>query len=295
MIENWVKKRLVLAGHNQPLDKALARLNRHKISSLPIINEDTGHIKGILESLDIVNYLSQVLNQEPIGPARWDFNLQNVSALLENSQKKTMVISNTSSMYDALQELSKGTRRLMVVDQQCQPHLQTQEEEGILGVFTQSDILRFLGENPYWLNMSSKAQKTLKELINGQYSDKVVTLEQTLPAFMGFRKIAEENTSAVAVTDKDGRIVANLSATNIRGVSRRNFHLLNRPLFEFLQRDRRRGWWTMPITIRESDSLEKAVLQFCSTRVHQMYIVDDEGKPTAIVTPTDLIKHFIDA
>jgi len=198
-------------------------------------------------------------------------------------------------MYDALQELSKGTRRLLVVDQQCQAHLQTQEEEGILGVFTQSDILRFLGENPYWLNMSSKAQKTLKELINGQYSDKVVTVEQTLPAFMGFRKIAEANTSSVAVTDKDGRIVANLSATNIRGISRRNFHLLNRPLFEFLQRDRRRGWWTMPITIRDSDTLEKAVLQFCSTRVHHLYIVDDEGKPTAIVTPTDLIKHFLEA
>jgi CBS domain-containing protein len=298
MIENWVRKRLVLVGHNQPLDKALARLNRHKISSVPVINEDTGAIKGILDSLDVVNYLSQVLEQDPIQAARWDFNLRAVSDLLENSKKKTMVMSNSSSMYEALQELSKGRsppHRVMVVDQQCQPHLQSQEEPFILGVFSQTDILRFLGENPYWMNISAKSHKTLKELLNNQYFEKVVTIEQTVPAYLGFRKISESDTSGVAVIDGDGRIVANLSASNIRGISRRNFHLMNRPLFEFLQRDRRRGWWTMPITIRENDTLEKAVLQFCASRVHQMYVVDDNGKPTAVITPTDLITHFVES
>jgi len=294
MIENWVRKRLVLVGHKQPLDKALQRLNRHKITSLPIISEDTGNILGILDSLDIVNYLSQILEREPIGAARWDFNLETTGQLLELSKKKPMIISNQANMWDGLKVLAKGVPRLMVLDQDCQVHEQTKEEEGILGLFTQSDVIRFLGTNPYWLNTCPIAQKSLKELgiLDNPY-EKVITVEQTQFAYVGFKTIADTNTSGIAVVDSDGRMVSNLSASNIRGISRRNFQLLRRPLYEFLQRDRRRGWWTMPITFRETDTLEKMVLEFCATKVHQIYVLDDDGKPFAVVTLTDLLKHLV--
>lgn len=294
MIENWVQKRLVLIGDRQPLDKALNRLNRHKITSLPVINEDSGNIKGVLDSLQIVNYLCSVLDQERMSRARWDFNLQTTGQLLDNAQNKARVISNNSSMFDALQELAKGVPRLMVVDGECQVHDQQNEEESILGLFTQCDIVRFLANNPYWLALAPNAQKTLKELdFFKNPSEKLVTVDQTLTAQEAFKKIADSNTSGVVVSDSEGRIVANLSASNIRGISRRNFQLLSRPLFEFLQRDRRRGWWTMPICIRETDTLEKCVLQFGATKVHQMYVCDDNGKPTNVVTLTDVLRQFV--
>jgi len=294
MIENWVRKRLVLVGDKQPLDKALQHLNRHKITSLPIISEETGLIKGILDSLDIVNYLSVVLDQEPIGPARWDFNLETTGQLLGFSGKKATVISNTANMYNATVEFAKGVPRLMVVDQNCPLHQQDKDEEGILGLFTQSDLIRFLSSHPYWLNMSPNSQRTIRELgIIENPSEKVVTVDQNIAASLAFKKIAETTTSGTAVVDSDGRMVANLSASNIRGISRRNFQLLRRPLYEFLQRDRRRGWWTMPICLRETDTLEKTVLQFGSTRVHQSFILDGDGRPYAVVTLTDVVKHLV--
>jgi CBS domain-containing protein len=294
MIENWVRKRLVLVGDQQPLDKALQRLNRHKITSLPIINEQTGNIKGILDSLDIVNYLSTVLDQEAIGPARWDFNLKTTGELLELSKSKAFVMSNQSNVYDALKVLSKGTPRLMVIDSNTEGHQQEKEEEGILGLFTQSDIIRFLASNPYWLNLFPNSHKKLSELnLFNNSHEKVVSVEQNTSAYLAFKKIAESNTSGIAVIDNDGRIVANLSASNIRGISRRNFQLLRRPLFEFLQRDRRRGWWTMPVTLKESDTLEKAILQFGSTKVHQMHVCDIDGKPKYVVNLTDMVRVFL--
>eukprot|EP01103_Thecamoeba_quadrilineata_P010121 TRINITY_DN20_c0_g1_i1.p1 TRINITY_DN20_c0_g1~~TRINITY_DN20_c0_g1_i1.p1 ORF type:complete len:497 (-),score=88.36 TRINITY_DN20_c0_g1_i1:13-1503(-) len=294
MIENWVRKRLVLIGDNQPLDKALQRLNRHKITSLPIINEQTGNIKGVLDSLDIVNYLSTVLDSEAIGPARWDFNLKNTGQLLENSPNRATVMSNESNVYEALKILSRGQPRLMVIDSEVQTHQQEKEEEGILGLFTQSDIVRFLACNPYWLKLHPKSYKKLSELnFLGNNHEQVVTVDQNTPAHLAFKKIAESNTSGLCVVDSDGRIVAHLSASNIRGISRRNFQLLRRPLFEFLQRDRRRGWWTMPVCLRASDTLEKTVLQFGSTRVHQMYICDASGKPEHVVNLTDIVRQFL--
>jgi len=285
---------LVLVGHQQPLDKALQRLNRHKITSIPIISEQTGKILGIVDSLDIVIYLSQVLEHESIiGTARWNFSLETTVQLLENSKKKAMVISNHASMYDGLKALAK-VPRLMVVDQECELHEQTQEETGILGLFTQSDVIRFLATNPYWLNLSPVSQKTLNELnILDEARERVVTIEQNTPAYLAFKKIAETGVPGIAVVDIEGRIVANISASNIRGISRRNFQLLRRPLYEFLQRDRRRGWWSMPITFRKTDTVEKMVLQFCATKVHQIYVLDEGGKPEACITLADIINRLI--
>jgi len=182
----------------------------------------------------------------------------------------------------------------MVSDSNCDLHEQQGEEQSILGLFTQSDIVRFLASNPYWLALAPNAQKTLKELdILKNPSEKVVSVDQTVSAHQAFKKISDSNSSGIVVLDSNGRIVANLSAANIRGISRRNFQLLSRPLYEFLQRDRRRGWWTMPICIRETDSLEKCILQFGATKVHQMYVCDDDGKPTNVVTLTDVLRQFV--
>lgn len=291
MIENWVRKRLVLVGDRQPLDKALQRLNRHKITSLPIISEQTGNIIGILDSLDIVNYLSTVLDQEAIGPARWDFNLKTTGELLALSTHKGLVMSNQANIYEALAYLSKGIPRIMVVDAAIAPHFQEKEEEGILGLFTQSDVVRFLAANPYWLNLHPRASKKLEELDIFSGVENLVCVDQNTPASTAFKKIAEAS-AGVVVVDEEGRIVANLTASNIRGISRRNFQLLRRPLFEFLQRDRRRGWWTMPVCVKLSDTLEKTVLQFGSTKVHQMFVCDVYGHPKHTVTLSHIVRQF---
>jgi len=294
MIENWVRKRLVLVGDKQPLDKALQRLNRHKLSSLPVVNEETGNIIGILDSLHVVNYLSSLLQHQNMVPARWDFNLQTTGQLLARSQNKAFVISCNASMYEGLQELAKGCPRLLVADGSCSLHQLESEEGAVLGVFSQSDIVRFLAGNPYWLAMAPQASKTLQELqVLKSPCEDVVSVEQTIPAYLAFKKIADTNSSGIVVNDSEGRIVAHLSASNIRGISRRNFQLLSRPLYEFLQRDRRRGWWTMPICIRETDTLEKCILQFGATKVHQMYICDDNGKARYVVTLTDILRQFV--
>eukprot|EP01103_Thecamoeba_quadrilineata_P020158 TRINITY_DN8512_c0_g1_i1.p1 TRINITY_DN8512_c0_g1~~TRINITY_DN8512_c0_g1_i1.p1 ORF type:complete len:463 (-),score=102.68 TRINITY_DN8512_c0_g1_i1:66-1454(-) len=293
MIENWIRKRLVLVGDNQPLDKALQHLNRHKITSLPIINEQNGNIIGVVNVLDIVNYLCSVLDSEGFGSARWDFVLKSTGQLMQESNSRSMVISNQASMFDAIQLLSQeGCHRLMVVDNDCQPHQQQGEEKDLLGLMTQSDIIRFLSENPYWLRMCANSRKSLGQLnmFGNEKSKQVLTIEQNQLTRDAFKKMADNNSGGIAIVDDQGRLVAHLSASNVRGLSRTNFQLLNRPVFEFLQRDRRRGWWSMPICLNENDSLDKAILQFTTTRVHQMYICDEQGKPQHVVDLTDIIK-----
>eukprot|EP01103_Thecamoeba_quadrilineata_P016389 TRINITY_DN5466_c0_g1_i1.p1 TRINITY_DN5466_c0_g1~~TRINITY_DN5466_c0_g1_i1.p1 ORF type:complete len:128 (+),score=32.70 TRINITY_DN5466_c0_g1_i1:384-767(+) len=122
-------------------------------------------------------------------------------------------MSNQSNVYDALKILSRGILRVMVIDSNVEGHQQEKEEEGILGLFTQSDIIRFLASNPYWLNFVPNSNKKLNELkIFDNLFEKVVLIEQSSPAYLAFKKIAESNSPGLVVVDSDGRVVASLSA-----------------------------------------------------------------------------------
>jgi CBS domain-containing protein len=240
---------------------------------------------------------------EGLAEARWDFNLQPTKNVLNfelgdfAAKNRPMVISNESTMWDAVQYFAQGVKRLIVLDGsfEAAPLLPQQPHDGmLLGLFCQSDVIDFFSSNPYWLRMWPKANQTLKDTgILDQPNEQIQTISQDQPTYEAFKKMVENNSNALAVVDEQGRMVAALSASNIRGISRRNFQLVQRPVYEFLQRDRRRGWWSMPVLAEEGDTLDKLIFKLGSTRVHQAFVVDSQGKPSHIVTLTDIIRLLV--
>jgi hypothetical protein len=59
--ENWTRKKLVLVGANQPVERALSRINTHNILSLPVVDDSNsnGAVIGLLDVLDIISALSE--------------------------------------------------------------------------------------------------------------------------------------------------------------------------------------------------------------------------------------------
>jgi CBS-domain-containing membrane protein len=94
------------------------------------------------------------------------------------------------------------------------------------------------------------------------------------------------------LVDNNGKLIANISASNIKGMTRANIQLLYRPLTDFLARDRKRGWWQLPITTTLDTTLENVLLQFVAAKVHRMYIVDDDGKPVGEVSISDIVRQL---
>lgn len=295
VLDNWVKTRLVLIGDLQPLDKALQRLNRHRIISVPVLDEQNRKIRGVLDVIDIVHHLTDLLDQ-PLNQAlnlRWNFNLKDCGSLLD-AAKKPLIFSNQANLYEIMQALATGLQRVLIVDRQVQAHPLTEEESDVVGMITQFDYFRFLSQQPGWLRMHPHYYTPLNKLmdLNNTY-EKLVTIDPAVLTYMAFRKMMETNTTGLAVIDNEGRLIANLSASNIRGISRRNFQVLRLPVGEFLRRDRRVGWWNLPACIKESDPLGLVINQFANTGLHRMYIVDAQYKPTHLVVLTDILKLLL--
>jgi CBS domain-containing protein len=293
MVENWARKRLVLVGDRQPLDKALQRLRRHNIISLPVLDEENGKIIGILDVLDIVNYM-RVVFEQPTTPAakRWNFVLKNIRELIEASKTRAITISSGASLWDGLKELAKGHSRLLVLDKLDRVEISEmkQPEEAVTGILSQSDVVRFVARNIEWMAAFPRRTMTVQQLDLGRRN--VVTIHQEVPAYDAFKVIKDNQVAGVAIIDDNGKLVANISASDLRGMTRTNFQALFRPVREFLERDRRRGWWQKPHCCEETDTLDKVFLNFATRGVHRLYTVDDYGRPQRVIVLTDLLLHL---
>jgi len=94
------------------------------------------------------------------------------------------------------------------------------------------------------------------------------------------------------LVDNSGKLIANISASNIKGMTRANIQLLYRPLTDFLARDRKRGWWQLPVTTTLDTTLQDVLVQFVAAKVHRMYIVDNEDKPIGEVSISDIVRQL---
>jgi len=294
--ENWIRKRLVLVGNNQPLERALSRINKHNILSLPVVdvNSPVGAVIGLLDVLDIVSTVSEAIETAK-RPRRELLMIPISSIMSKEGRSPTYLISTQSTLYHAIYQFSQtGLPRAMIVDRPL-PNgnmvvEQTNPEDRVVGLLTQSDILRFLAENFMWMKRESIFRHTLEEL--GLGKRKPFTVDQSMPAYKAFMEIHRQGRDGVAMVDSSGKIIANLSASNIKGMTRTNFQLVFRPLTVYLSRDRKRGWWQLPVCTTLDTTLEHVILQFVSTKVHRMYIVDAEGKPTGEVNLTDIMQQL---
>jgi CBS-domain-containing membrane protein len=292
VLDNWVKSRLVLIGDLQPLDKALQRMNRHRIVSVPVLDESSRQIRGVLDVADVIHYLSELLEQ-PLNQAlnlRWDFSVKDCGSLLDIA-KKPFIFSNQSNLWDILQYLAKGAERALVVDKPTEPHELSRDEGDVVGMIVQMDFIRFLSQHNAWLRMHPKFDTPLNQAMDlNNLSEKVITITPNEFTYLAFRRMNENNAKGVAVVDNEGRIIANLSASNIRGISRRNFQVLRFPLGEFLRRDRRVGWWQTPIYVKATDPFGLVFFQFAATGLHRLYILDNNNRPTHVIVPADILK-----
>jgi len=298
--ENWIRKRLVLVGKNQPLERALSRINTHNIHSLPVVDEDSpvGAVTGLLDVLDMIAAISESAEGSPTARPRRNTLFTPIHEIMKKSfHRPTNLISAHTSLYDAVHYFAAapGVQRVMIVNRVIEEGTvvqQTKPEEMVLGLLTQSDILRFMAENFVWMKKEPIFQKTLKELNLG--TRKPITVDQSILAYQAFMEIHKKGCGGIAVVDSNGKLIANLSASNIKGMTRRNYQLLFRPLTQYLARDRKRGWWQLPLCTTLDTNLENVVLQLVAAKVHQMYICDEEGKPTGEVSLADVMTQFCD-
>jgi len=296
-LSNWVKKRPVLIGDTRTLERALSRINNHEILSLPVVDSNKSVI-GIIDVLDLADAVNHALKGKSTvnvqNRIRSDFMGRTIGNLLGQKSSKIYVISQHTSLYSAAQHLvNLKQERFLIVERKIQgdvAELTEPEPTGVDGLLTQSDILRFLSQNLVLLSQEPHFQKSLSELGLGTRTPKIVSLTDNVA--QTFMEMGSSGTYGAAVVDNQGKLFANISVSDLKGMTRRNCVMLNSNIDEFLKRDRKRGWWIRPIVVDSACSLYQLILMFASSKVHRIYLIDNEGKPVGEINHADVLSQI---
>jgi CBS domain-containing protein len=292
--QNWDRKRLILVGNAQPLERALSRFNTHRISCLPVVDDNSKLVVGMIDVFDVMRMVCSIFENETHPERRrQDFLGVPITNVMSGSTVKRYIISPETSLMDAIRFFNQyNTDHFTIVDRPMPAGAeeQTKSESQAIGVLSQFDFIRFLARNVGWMKREKFFNRSLSSL--GLGTAPPVIMNQDNIAFNAFIEMHKKNVGGVALVDNDGTLIGNLSASDIKGMTRQNFGAIVRPVQEFLMRDKKRGWWSLPITVQATDTLEQAILQFAAAKVHRMYLVDSAGKPTGEITIMDIIRQL---
>lgn len=178
-----------------------------------------------------------------------------------------------------------GVHRVTVVDSQNK----------IFNLITQSDVMAYLAQNIHLIK--ERANLTLESLKIGNQGAFTVTGDTTV--IKALMTIHSKRLSAVPVVDNDGKLIANLSMSDLRGLNSKTLVDLLLPINDFLSKRASEDENYVcersvnPLTVKLTDTLDYAIYKIVATRVHRLWAVDSAGKPVGVVALTDLMKAFV--
>jgi CBS domain-containing protein len=294
---NWQQRRTILISVEKFLERCLTRINRHGVHLLPVVSPVAGGIIGTIDVLDIIrslidccdntNQQQQLTIQQKV---RRDFMNRPVSTQVT---KNTYLISTRSTLWDAVKGfVEKEQDRFLIADREVNGVVEkfgaSQDvEKDIDGVLTLADCLKFLVANSMYMREDPRFSRTLKELGLGKRIPKQINhLEVVSNAF---RQMDREHHDGLAVVDDNGILIGNLSASDLKGITRQNCPILNTKIEDFITRDNRREWFYRPLILDINDTLYQTIHQFVSLGKQRFYFVDIDGKPVGEVNRRDII------
>ncbi|KAJ3299626.1 hypothetical protein HK104_008219 [Borealophlyctis nickersoniae] len=182
---------------------------------------------------------------------------------------------------------------------------------GQITLTTLTDVARFLvdrlksgtgipEEKVIWSTIAGAVDRHIGE--RGHRERKVVTVPDTATALEGFRVLHANDVTAVAVVDADGRIAANLSASDMRGMTDTSLESLTEPVYNFLETGTKRK----PDQLKSDQlrvvepttplitAVEKARSpHMLEAHIHRVWITGETDEAIGVVTVTDALSMFV--
>uniref|UniRef100_A0A6B2LAX9 CBS domain-containing protein n=1 Tax=Arcella intermedia TaxID=1963864 RepID=A0A6B2LAX9_9EUKA len=166
----------------------------------------------------------------------------------------------------------------------------------VINVISQSSIIGLLADKCAeggTMHDADQALSSFPHLGNAP----VLSVLKTESVINTFRLLEKRNLSGIALVDEKGKLVGTTTGKDL-GLFLKNPTLaaLNRPIFEHLQHIRSEliESKTPCISVEEKDKLSRAVSLLAATRVHRVFVVDNDEnyKPIRIISITDIFKFL---
>ncbi|KYQ92920.1 cystathionine-beta-synthase domain-containing protein [Tieghemostelium lacteum] len=261
----------------------------NKIQSAPVFDKATQKYTGFLDIRDLVSFCIFIHdNNEFKADTLLDivnfgvkmFKHQQdvtVTYLSRRNPFKELVLG--SPLTKAVELLSHGLHRIPIRDQ----------DGKLVNIISQSSIIQFI-DNNFDVNTFPELSKTVSELSLGNAP--VLTVKQTTPAIDAFRLMDHNRRSGLAIVNENDVLVGTTSSKDLKiFISNPSVTLLQLPISEFLSKIRQLniGNTEAPVTATNEDTLKTIIQKMVSSRLHRVFIVDNNQKLLKVVSITDIL------
>ncbi|GAB5360564.1 hypothetical protein AAMO2058_000638700, partial [Amorphochlora amoebiformis] len=168
-------------------------------------------------------------------------------------------------------------------------------------IVTQSDVVKYLHQHKK--EMGKKLETKIEDL--AMYTpNKVVCVTSDMTAMEAFHIMFNKNLSCVGITNDDGVLIGNLSASDLRGLDAGRFSSLFMSVGDFLRiaKALSRPFATVlksklndlrTITVPIGSTFESLLDLLVKNRVHRAYVVDKKFMPVGLITLSDVLAALI--
>jgi CBS domain-containing protein len=279
-------------------------LAEKKILSVPVrVEKGCSDYLGMVDVLDVVFFVLYKVTGEPktVEEVQWSSWCQDLGKLQVKGEElgdiKVEKLFSEDSVYKAAAKWTpvsqKGTLSQLLELFAAGVHrvAVTSHMEGyVRNIVSQSDVLAYISKHQDLLG--DWADKSLEEvgLATGKDTSRVICMAQESQVIHAFYLMYYNDVHAVAIVDSEGELCANISASDVRGLSDLSMLLL--PVMEYLREVNRHSPPKAPLTVLSNTCLKSAINKMAMYRVHRLWIVDGKGKPTGVVAIQDILKLF---
>eukprot|EP01125_Pyxidicula_operculata_P022183 TRINITY_DN8946_c0_g1_i1.p1 TRINITY_DN8946_c0_g1~~TRINITY_DN8946_c0_g1_i1.p1 ORF type:complete len:309 (+),score=62.56 TRINITY_DN8946_c0_g1_i1:63-989(+) len=286
------KQELVTLKSSITIEDVVKVLAKHHITSAPVMDGAT--CLGLVDMLDIANFVIKVSpNPEEIQVAELStlqmagraMALEEVKNVVGASGKDPYVpLQSNDPVSRAVQLFASGVHRIIVADHSGTPK----------HTISQSDIVKILIQHMLdgHLKRMGYLNKTVKEIGFGSVQPHSVSQSTTVLSVIA--TINNKGTTAVAVVDEQGKLIGNFSATDLVGLYTDKWPHFKHSVLEYLKSHSPNSLKNI-ISVTPETSFEEVLHKFKDHKIHRLWITDKDGKPTGVLSMTDIMKYIRDS
>lgn len=295
-------------------------LIEHRISSAPVYSQKTHSYVGMFDYRDIVEYLLILFHKKNVFPNQqlrssgqptdssttpyFPHTFNDLYELAISGEPTTVQVASDISGKNPFYSVFPDSPVIVAVDLLSNAgihRLNVLDSNGtVIGILSQTDILRHLINNVASLSNESVFTKTLLQLglapALGQQSQ-IVAVDAEDTVIHAMQKMSDENVTSVAVLERNGNVIGNISMTDVKIIFQQNqfMHLwmpcahwvtavLSQSGLENDGRDR------IPVFyVQRETSLLGTIQKILATKVHRIWVEDENGRAIGVVSMSDIL------
>lgn len=283
-----VSYRLIVFDTSLLVKRALNVLLQNSIVSAPLWNSKTSKFSGLLTAsdfLNIVHYASSNPDQSVnLSETLTLDGLSNIGSMSGSSALDTCSIHPFRSLYDACaQMINSSARRIPLIDRD-----EETKREIVVSVLTQYRILKFVSMN---CRETRFLLQPLRELNIGSNSN-ICHARLNTPIGDVINLLIQHHISSVPILDDDNKLINVYEAVDLLSLVKGGVYVdLNLSVGEALLRrsDDFEGVYTCTL----EDSLFVLLETIRKSRLHRLFVLDNEGKLLGVMTLGDILKYIL--